>query len=449
MNYFILFLATICYIQNLALSFFINFTFVPQLIEFMLVLFILLLVSKLKFYKTILYIWQLLYLIHFCFISYFATTVTYVDIYLFFTHTTETFESFFSMLGIMIIPFINFLFAIYIIQKGALQKSNIHSIIPFIFIILSLYSLPKYNDASFILINETIKTYKIDTKTQLENSNNKLHAVKQNNVNIVLVIGESMRAKEYLNTKFSFFEKNNYQTIYSGATNTDVSIPLLINGATRPTKIDLRNNLFQLAKNNNFHTHFITSQNHQYLKYITPYLDKNNIHSFQILATQDDIDLINEIKNINFNQNNFVVLQMQGQHSPYNFYPNASNFTGIQTHYMNSIAYSTDILENVLAIIRENSKKPHIFIFTSDHGELIGENKKYGHNRFEQKIYKVPFVYNTTLKQKIGKISNHNDIYRLIKYHLGYSQSFIPNTLPIKVFGTMINEEDGFITIKQ
>jgi glucan phosphoethanolaminetransferase (alkaline phosphatase superfamily) len=353
------------------------------------------------------------------------------------------------MFSIMLIPFVNFLFVIYIIYRGNLQKSNIHSIIPFIFIVISLYTLPKFNDASFILLNETIKTYKIDSNTKLHQSKKQLQAIRTNEMNIVLVLGESMRAKEYFDTSYSFFQENPYKTIYSGATNTDVSIPLLINGAKRPNEIDLSNNLFQLAKNNHFHTHFISAQNNQYLKYIKPYLDQNSIKSFKILATQDDISLIDEIKNIDFTKNNFIVLQMQGQHSPYTFYPNSSSTKKIPLHYHNSLTYSNKVLNNLLSIVKTNSKKPYVFLLTSDHGELIGENKKYGHNRFEEKIYKVPFVYSSNMEFNIQKVINHNDIYSLLKYHLGYSKEFIPNTYPIKVFGTMINEEDGFITLKR
>lgn len=447
MNYFILFLAIIFYLQNLIISFFINFAFVPQILEFMIILFLLLIISRLKYQKAILYIWQFLYFIHFCFISYFGTSITYIDIYLFFTHMKETIESFSHMFSIMLIATINFIFMILIITKVKIQKQNINPLIPLILLITSFFYLSKPHDASFILLNELRQIHKIDTNINITKSDKPLKPLYTRQINIVLVIGESMRAKEYLSEQYDFFENNPYKTIYSGATNTDVSIPLLLNGAKRPKEINLKNNLFYLAKNNGLQTHYITTQNNQYLKYIKPYLAKQYIDSVKILATQDDNDLTHQIKKIKLQKSNFIVLQMQGQHSPYTFYPNSNLTNSIQTHYKNSMKYSNTILKKVLSHLQKNSYYPYTFIFTSDHGQLLGENQKYGHNRFEKQIYKVPFVYQSTITFNIKNILNHNDIYNLIKYQLGYLEKLTFNKLPIKIYGTMINEEDGFIQI--
>ena len=64
-------------------------------------------------------------------------------------------------------------------------------------------------------------------------------------------------------------------------------------------------------------------------------------------------------------------------------------------------------------------------------------------NKFEKEIYKVPFVYHGHKDINIETINSHNDIYTLIKRFLGYEVSY-KSSSKIKVYGTMINEEDGF-----
>ncbi|MEA3331631.1 MAG: hypothetical protein U9Q29_08070, partial [Campylobacterota bacterium] len=92
-------------------------------------------------------------------------------------------------------------------------------------------------------------------------------------------------------------------------------------------------------------------------------------------------------------------------------------------------------------------KKQTIFIFSSDHGELIGERGKIGHNTFQKEVYKVPLIIFDTLNSDIEyqNMEAHNDIYNLIFYLLGYSKEFREPSKSIRVNGSMINEEDGYM----
>ncbi len=442
-----LLLAILFYFQNFIASLFLSFIFIPNIFEFLSILILIIIFSKLKYSKLLLYSWQLLYLIQFSFIAYFGTTITYIDIYLFFTHIEETLETFLAIYNLVLIPLVMSLILVIIIYKVTLLKSTITYSILLPTLILSIFLNPKLSDASFQLISQLYNTHKLynHKKPSIIKQKN-LIAIQQADINIILVLGESMRAKEYLDEQYSIFNNYNYYTIYSGATNTDVSIPLLINGATRPSHINNKNNLFKLAKQNNFNTSFITTQSPKSLKYINPYLDINSIDNYKVLRT-DDIQLLDELNYINFKQNNLLVMQMNGQHSPYLHYPNSSRDTNIATRYKQSLSYSNKILEQLIKTIKSKSNKPYIFIFTSDHGEHIGENKKYGHNKFDEEIYKVPYIYTTNLDTKLNTIKSHNDIYQNILLHLGFTNQLHYNR-PIKVYGTMITEEDGYITIK-
>lgn len=298
-------------------------------------------------------------------------------------------------------------------------------------------------------MEQLFKSYKIFQikESKLEKSyHTTLNPIEKKDLNIILIIGESMRAKEFTNSSYKIFENYTYKTIYSGATNTDVSIPLLLNGAPRPSKIDLKANLFTLAKKNGFDTSFITAQSDQYLKYIQPYLQKDDIDTIKILNSLDE-KLFKILKTIDLNRSNFITLQMQGEHSPYIYYPNAKENDSIKIRYQNSMKYSSEILTKIINYIKQNSQKPYIVLFTSDHGEQIGINGKYGHNRFEEEIYKVPLIFNSNFIKMPSSILSHNDIYQLLLYHLGYSDA-LKFHRPINIYGTMITEEDGFIQIK-
>ncbi len=440
-------LAILFYLQNFIVSLFLSFIFIPNIFEFLTLLLLVLLLSKLKYYKQLLYTWQLLYFIQFSFIAYFTTTITYIDIYLFFTHIEETFETFISLYNILLVPIIILLVFTIIIYTLKLPKSNISSILLILLLIFSITFTSKPSDASFQLLNELYNTHKLyNSAKPIIKKEEDIKPIRKQDINIILVIGESMRAKEFTDTKYSIFENYNYRTIYSGATNTDVSIPLLLNGAIRPSKINLENNIFRLAKKNSFHTSFISTQSKKSFKYIKPYIYRDSIDNYKVL-NKYDIKLLDHLNQIDLNKNNLIVLQMNGQHSPYLNYPNSNRFDDIKTRYKKSMNYSNQVLEKLIDNIKSNSKKPYIFIFTSDHSEQIGENGKYGHNRFDKIIYNVPYIYTTNLDNKLDTIKSHNDIYQHLLFYLGYKKQ-ITYIRPIKIYGTMITEEDGFINIK-
>lgn len=446
MNLVLLFFSIFFYLQNFFISFFINFVFVPTLLEFLAVFIIVLFLARFKYFKLYMILWQVLYLIHFSFIAYFGKTITYIDIYLFFTHIDETFESLFAMVDTVMIPLYFTIGIVFVLLFMKFKKNNINSYILIFIFLFSFSFLPKLHDGSFLLLKETASIYKIDNNVLIQQTQSQLEPIRKEDLNIVLVLGESMRAREYLQEKISFFENNIYKTIYAGATNTDVAVPLLLNGALRPKEIDLQKNLFRLAKTNGFTTHFISAQNHTYLQYIKPYLGLDYIANIQIIKSQDDMDLVKELKKVDLAKNNFLVLQMQGQHSPYKFYPSYKKEDSLLQRYNHSMRYSDKVLKDIVKYF-EGSNKRYVFVFSADHGEHIGLNGKFGHNSFDKEIYKVPFVYKGFDQINKEFINHHNDIYRLVYYYLGYSKEFHANQESLKIYGTMINEEDGFIDI--
>lgn len=139
--------------------------------------------------------------------------------------------------------------------------------------------------------------------------------------NIVLLIGESMRYDPYVESKLKilgFF----YQAVYSGATNTDVAVPLLLNTKNNPLELnsDNESNLFRLAKRNRFNTTFISIQSEKSLQYIKPYLQTSQIDSYKSYTKEErkpafDFLLLEHLKQTDWSQRHFIVMQQIGQHS--------------------------------------------------------------------------------------------------------------------------------------
>ena len=391
-------------------------------------------IARFKIRKLLFVLWELLYLIQFSFYAYFNSWIKSYDIKLFFTHINETLESFLPLISYFSIAIFVFIIILLFIVTNNFKAIVLNKWI-LIFVLIFTGTNAKINDVSILLIKEI--PYSLNTKeVQLDKKIKQLSIIQDTNQSIVLVIGESHRAKEYLKDEMSFF-KNNYTTIYSAATNTDVAIPLFINGIQDIKQLNTTNNLFKLAKKNNYHTQFISTQKKSYLKYILPYMEKKFIDNYKVLASQNDNDLIKEITNIDFSKKTFVILHMQGAHSPYKYHEEKQSDT-IQEQYYKCYKKSNHVLDNIQKIVSNKA----IFIFTSDHGENLGEDGKYGHNRFTPEVYKVPLViYNNPTTQNI---KSHYDLYLYIIKHLGYDTSSINNNKKIKVYGTMINGEDGF-----
>lgn len=403
--------------------------------------------SKSNYFKIFLIALESLYLIHFTFIAYFGVLVRSSDIYLFFTHITETFETLGALYEVVLYPLFVVGMTYFIVVSMSYKKSTIPPFLLSLFLVFSFWFQEKLHDASLLLVKESVKALFLQKGqgTIQKSDGHKNIPLYQSDNNIILVLGESMRSREHLKERYELFENYNYKTILSGATNTDVSVPLLLSGALSPKTLDLQNNLFLLAKQNGYKTSFFTTQSQKSLQYILPYLSTGHIDIFQVEGSQDDKKLLAYLKTLSLNEKNFIVLQMQGEHSPYIYYENANRSDPIAQRYHLSMLYSDSILRQLMTYVGDHSSKPYIFIFVSDHGEMLGEEGKTGHNRFEKEIYSVPLVIHSNLETHLEKIVSHHDIYELIYHYLGYTKEFEPSEKKtVRVYGTMMSEEDGY-----
>jgi len=446
--------------------------------------------------------------IQYCYYQYFGTFIQPIAFWQILFNINETFTVFSDEILKMIIPFFIFfgiLLVIIIILKF-LKNSKIENNIIGGGIILVLFTTTLYNTCNLMHFKsgklcqrQAIKLYPQPKEHSLENFMRSLNyflvgivpkkifskdikkftplsppkskkSLEDNN--IVLVIGESLRAKELsiLGYKYKTTPKlekiNNLiaKTIYSAGTMTKVSVSALLNRIKYPGVteqiMNQDNNLFKLAKEHNYTTYFYSWQSNAHLKILQTLIGKKYIDNYaskeiikKILKTKDkyDINLIKMVKKINLNKGkHFIVLQQRGSHAPYKKqYP--KKFKKFKKSYDNTVLYTDYVLSKLIKYLKENSHKPTYFIFTSDHGELLHEHGRNGHGWFFPEVYKVPFIayaINANYDRMMMKnIQSHFDVSNLVISLLGYDIS-IEKEKEIYVNGSDVDALAGYLYIK-
>ena len=289
---------------------------------------------------------------------------------------------------------------------------------------------------------------------------------------VVLIIGESLSTSRmglYNSTKQTTPQLNSLRDSgqvvtrmgVSGGVSTDVSVPMLIHstfGLDASKVISSQKNcLFRLARQNGFATDFISIQTPENLQHITNFLCPSYIDHYQAgePPSQEggesvDLDekLLTSLQQIDWKKPHFIVLQQRGSHSPYeNRYPSEgallpisskdSNDVKQSKHYENSVFYTDQVISKAVALIEESSPLPAEIIFTSDHGEALGENGQWGHGLLDPYVAEVPILYfsrNLTLKKQFDqapKWIDHYYVSNFVQFLLGYqskSSSTSPST---------------------
>jgi glucan phosphoethanolaminetransferase (alkaline phosphatase superfamily) len=296
--------------------------------------------------------------------------------------------------------------------------------------------------------------------------------------NIIFIIGESLR-----DDRLSILGYNQKTTprldsinaaepfvsasVYAGGTMTRSAFAVLTNRIKYPGAsnqlMTYNNNIFKLAKENGFTTHFISRQTFSHLEIVDNLLSKENIDNYfnyeniQSTITGSsgyDQDLIPMLRKIDLNKSNFIVLHQRGSHSPFSKqYP--EGFNRFEDDYDNTVLYTDHIIGEIYNYLKSNSTKETYIVFTSDHGEMLGEVKgKKGHGWFEKEVYKVPYLFlsmnsSDSIKSMAETVKCHYDMSTLIQNLLGYD--VVPETdseRTIYINGSEMNALAGYMEVK-
>ena len=238
--------------------------------------------------------------------------------------------------------------------------------------------------------------------------------------NIVLVMGESLNPDHmglfgYERNTTPYFSalKDDpnlyYRKIYSGGVSTKVSVPTFFNLKREPDNVQVlyqrEANLFRLAKARGLRTWLLSTQNAN----LETYVDGGAVDHFESredhlaeLEKRKDLVLLDLLRQVDFSQPNFVVLHERGSHSPYERYhtddfrifPEDTDDTDQFriNSYDNSILFSDYVHNEIIKQVGVRSKLPTYFIFTGDHGELLGDKGRWGHSVLDPRNATVPFI---------------------------------------------------------
>jgi glucan phosphoethanolaminetransferase (alkaline phosphatase superfamily) len=438
--------------------------------------------------------------------QYFGTYIQPISFYQFANNTSEVFLSFFDEIKNMIIPFIIVLaITISISVLNITKKTNSYRntllgslllIVSFIYGGVYTYKnlhsesgklwhkqakrvlpMPKHHSAVNFIRSLNYFLVGIVPKKILSNSSEKFPILKEPklkekniNANIIFIIGESLRAKELhilgydLNTTPNLIKIDGLfaTSIFSAGTMTKSSVSAILNRVKYPgvtsQMVQMKNNLFYLAKKNGFNTYFYSQQSNSQLdilqnylgmRYIDDYASREMLKKKLKHAKGYDIKLLQALQTIELDNNNFVVLHMRGSHSPYDQqYP--KKFDKFKNPYDNTVLYTDYFLSEVIKYLKENSKKPTYIVFTSDHGELLHEYGRNGHGWFFKEVYRVPFIFyaiNSDKNLPLDKIQSHFHVSTLVAQLLGYDVN-IEREDTIYVNGSDIDALAGYLKIK-
>lgn len=270
--------------------------------------------------------------------------------------------------------------------------------------------------------------------------------------NIILIMGESCRYDHMSlfgyprkTTPFLDSLKNNPSFAYtpgiSGGVLTAVSLPVFMNLMREPGHMELLEaktvNLFKMARENGYKTFWVSVQESQLLSLIgSQYLDKfvtvDSLNVTQCAAMRDEA-LVEFAKELPLGEKNFIVMHLRCLHSPYetnycrrkeefSIYPHDQGDRSERTinAYDNAMTYHDMVIKDIVGFFKDKfgSQDRNYVLFTSDHGELLGEHGLFGHAHLNLECALVPFwIY--TSSSNLSAVQHHLKNYFITHYDIG------------------------------
>lgn len=201
-----------------------------------------------------------------------------------------------------------------------------------------------------------------------------------------------------------------YKTAIAGGVATKVSLPQFFNvqresGNLRHL-IRYESNLLKLARAHHYATYFISAQTANLMTYAgvefaDRFVTRERLGN-DYKTLKDDV-LLQQLRQIDLATPAFIVLHQRNSHGPYEqSYPEAfakypvaglPYADYVTNAYDNSVTYTDHLLAQLISDVRSRSTRPTYIVFTSDHGEMIGEDGRYGHGFLAPNVLKVPFLF--------------------------------------------------------
>ena len=240
---------------------------------------------------------------------------------------------------------------------------------------------------------------------------NEVAFTKEENLHIILVVGESVRA-DHLSLNGYFRNTNpllskvenlmSFKRVYTPFTFTSQSVPQILTDKSIDDKEDFleATSLYTVLNKASFKTEWIGNQSIERSYKDVIYSNKKKViidkfHSFQSFKKEKDLILLDYFSiDDSFIGNKISTIHMIGSHWYYNSritkeferykpiikskYIGSSTREELVNSYDNTIVYLDNFLNKLIKELEKSSKKT-VLIYLSDHGETLGEDGKWLH----------------------------------------------------------------------
>lgn len=199
---------------------------------------------------------------------------------------------------------------------------------------------------------------------------------------------------------------------YSAASATRAALPMFYTLQYHPLDENrLRrqdSNLFRLAKQHGFKTWYLSAQNSNCLNGVD--LDPIDVMITadtrpELFEREKDEGLLQLVREVPSGGKNFIVVHQRNVHLPYQ--ANIEHRPAFQRFpteelpfedstinaYDNAVLYADFLYQQLLQELRQKTDGPLYVFFTSDHGEKLGENGHWGHDRLDLVSSVVPIMF--------------------------------------------------------
>ena len=199
---------------------------------------------------------------------------------------------------------------------------------------------------------------------------------------------------------------------YSAAGATRAALPMFYTLQYHPLDENrLRrqdSNLFRLAKQHGFRTWYLSAQNSNCLNGVD--LDPIDVMITadtrpELFEREKDEGLLQLVREVPSGGKNFIVVHQRNVHLPYQ--ANIEHRPAFQRFpteelpfedstinaYDNAVLYADYLYQQLLQELRQKTDGPLYVFFTSDHGEKLGENGHWGHDRLDLVSAVVPIMF--------------------------------------------------------
>lgn len=211
----------------------------------------------------------------------------------------------------------------------------------------------------------------------------------------------------------------------AASTATGTTIPLLLNGVAEPGNVGelyrMTGNLFRLAKNSGYETFWLSAQESKLMSKLGP-VDRYATREDAPLqyTLEGDQALLDQLVDLDPAAGAVGIIHTRSAHIPYDSayahdkdfqreWPDGPTLPLDQrqaNQYDNALRYFDELMADILQLADQQPGNT-LVVITSDHGQMLGEEGRWGHNVLTPQVASVPMLFYQTQGKPLAPEDNH------------------------------------------